>query len=59
MGNIDDFLKKETESNKDKPWNKLEKGQKCLVMLPDSIRNYLTKFVNDEWMKKNEFSLGV
>lgn len=30
---------------------KLKKGQKCLVILPDSIRNYLSKFANDEWMK--------
>ncbi len=25
---------------------------KCIVFLPDNIRNYLTKFVNDEWMKE-------
>ena len=25
----------------------------CLVILPDSIRNYLSKFVDDEWMDKN------
>lgn len=30
-------------------------GQKCLVILPDSIRNYLTKFVDDDWMKKEGF----
>ncbi len=35
--------------------SRLEPGQKCLVILPDSIRNYLTKFVDDEWMKKNGF----
>ncbi|EHL32480.1 pyridoxal-phosphate dependent enzyme [Legionella drancourtii] len=29
----------------------LNKGQKCLVILPDSIRNYMSKFANDEWMK--------
>lgn len=28
----------------------LKKGQRCVVILADSIRNYLTKFVNDEWM---------
>jgi cysteine synthase A len=33
----------------------LSKGQKCLVILPDSIRNYMSKFANDEWMKKNGF----
>ena len=31
----------------------LNSNQKCLVILPDSIRNYLSKFVNDEWMKKH------
>lgn len=31
----------------------LKKGQKCVVILPDSIRNYLTKFVDDKWMKEN------
>ena len=33
----------------------LGENQKCLVMLPDSIRNYLSKFVNDEWMKEHNF----
>jgi cystathionine beta-synthase len=33
----------------------LDYNQKCLVLLPDSIRNYLSKFVNDEWMEKNDF----
>ena len=33
----------------------LNKNQKCLIILPDSIRNYLSKFVNDEWMIKNTF----
>ena len=34
---------------------KLKKGQKCLVILPDNIRNYLSKFVSDEWMQKKGF----
>lgn len=34
---------------------KLKKEQKCLVILPDSIRNYLSKFVNDQWMRKHSF----
>ena len=29
----------------------LDKDQKCLVVLPDGIRNYMTKFPNDQWMK--------
>lgn len=33
----------------------LSKGQKCLVLLPDSIRNYMSKYANDEWMKKQGF----
>ena len=34
---------------------RLKKKQKCLVILPDSIRNYLSKFVSDEWMKEKGF----
>lgn len=34
---------------------KLKKGQRCLVMLPDSIRNYLSKFVDDQWMRDHHF----
>ncbi|MBN9227079.1 MULTISPECIES: pyridoxal-phosphate dependent enzyme [Legionella] len=33
----------------------LSKGQKCLVILPDSIRNYMSKFPNDAWMKEHGF----
>ena len=34
---------------------KLDKNQKCLVILPDGIRNYMTKFPNDDWMKSKGF----
>jgi cystathionine beta-synthase len=34
---------------------KLKRGQKCLVILPDSIRNYMSKFVDDAWMKQHNF----
>ncbi len=34
---------------------RLKKGQRCLVILPDSTRNYLTKFVDDRWMAKHDF----
>lgn len=34
---------------------RLQKGQRCLVILPDSIRNYLSKFVDDRWMKEQGF----
>ena len=33
----------------------LNANQNCLVILPDSIRNYLSKFINDDWMQKNNF----
>ena len=33
----------------------LEKNQNCLIILPDSIRNYLSGFVNDDWMHKNGY----
>lgn len=33
----------------------LTAGQKCLVILPDSIRNYMSKYVRDEWMKEQGF----
>jgi cystathionine beta-synthase len=33
----------------------LKKGQRCVVLLPDSVRNYMTKFLNDEWMRKNGY----
>ncbi|KAI4469081.1 cystathionine beta-synthase [Holotrichia oblita] len=29
----------------------LRSDQRCVVLLPDSIRNYLTKFVSDQWME--------
>lgn len=28
----------------------LKKGQRCLVLLPDGVRNYMSKFVDDRWM---------
>tara|TARA_Y100001970_G_C14199347_1_gene840162 strand:+ start:1189 stop:2145 length:957 start_codon:yes stop_codon:yes gene_type:complete len=34
----------------------LNHGEKCLVILPDSIRNYLSKFVDDNWMQKQGFT---
>ncbi len=33
----------------------LPKGARVLCILPDSIRNYLTKFVDDRWMRENGF----
>ena len=34
---------------------KLNKNQNCLIILPDSIRNYLSGFIDDLWMKENDF----
>ncbi|MES1910672.1 MAG: hypothetical protein MHM6MM_003223 [Cercozoa sp. M6MM] len=33
----------------------LKEGQRCVVMLPDSVRNYMTKFLNDDWMRDRGF----
>ncbi|XP_053681678.1 uncharacterized protein LOC128732453 [Sabethes cyaneus] len=33
----------------------LVEGQNCVVILPDNIRNYLTKFVSDNWMEARNF----
>jgi len=27
----------------------LQPGQKCVVILPDGVRNYMTKFLDDQW----------
>ena len=35
----------------------LESGQNCLVILADSIRNYMTKFPSDNWMNENGFKV--
>ena len=35
----------------------LDKDKRCLVVLPDSIRNYMTKFPNDQWMKDQGFKV--
>jgi len=34
---------------------KLDPSNKCLIILPDGIRNYMTKFPNDDWMKSKGF----
>ncbi len=33
----------------------LRKGQNCVVILADGVRNYMTKFVDDKWMRDNGF----
>lgn len=32
---------------------RLKKGQTCVCILPDGVRNYLTKFVDPQWLKKH------
>lgn len=34
----------------------LKKGQRCVVILPDGIRNYMTKFLSNEWMVERGFA---
>jgi len=36
----------------------LKKGQRCVVILPDSVRNYMTKALNDDWMTDHGFVDG-
>ncbi|XP_069998961.1 cystathionine beta-synthase isoform X3 [Penaeus vannamei] len=33
----------------------LEAGQRCVVVLPDSVRNYMTKHLSDKWMEERDF----
>jgi len=37
----------------------LRKGQKCVVLLPDNIRNYMTKFVQDTWLEIRGYKEAV
>jgi cystathionine beta-synthase len=32
----------------------LKEGQKCVVILPDGVRNYMTKLLSDEWMMERD-----
>jgi len=33
----------------------LEENENCVIILPDSIRNYISKLADDDWMRKNNF----
>jgi cystathionine beta-synthase len=33
----------------------MKPGARVVVVLPDSVRNYMTKFVDDAWMRQNGF----
>lgn len=37
----------------------LREDQNCVVILPDNIRNYMTKFVVDNWMEARDFKDSV
>jgi len=36
----------------------LNRGQRCVIILPDSVRNYMTKALSDDWMFKKGFVDG-
>ena len=33
----------------------LKEGQRCVVILPDGVRNYMTKFLADSWLSFRDF----
>ncbi|CAH0388110.1 unnamed protein product [Bemisia tabaci] len=35
----------------------LREDQRCVVVLPDNVRNYMTKFVSNQWMEKKGFTV--
>ncbi len=35
----------------------LKEGEKCLVILSDTIRNYMSKFISDDWMKAHQMPI--
>ena len=35
---------------------RLKKGQNCVVILPDGIRNYMSKFMDKKWREENGFA---
>lgn len=34
---------------------KIGKDKRVVVVFPDSVRNYMTKFLNNDWMYENGF----
>jgi cystathionine beta-synthase len=34
----------------------LGEGKRVVVLLPDSVRNYMTKFIDDSWMRQHGFT---
>ncbi|MBP9706151.1 MAG: cystathionine beta-synthase [Oligoflexales bacterium] len=37
----------------------LKAGQNCVVILPDGVRNYMSKFVDHRWMREHKFSYDI
>jgi len=35
--------------------NKIGKDKRVVVILPDGVRNYMTKFLSKDWMIENKF----
>jgi len=35
---------------------RLKKNQNCVIIIPDGIRNYMSKFLNEDWMREKGFS---
>ena len=35
---------------------RMQPGQRVLAILPDGVRNYMTKFLDDKWMAENHFA---
>ena len=36
----------------------LPESARVVVVLPDSVRNYMTKFLDDDWMAERQFTDG-
>lgn len=36
----------------------MKKGEVLVVILPDGIRNYMSKFVQDEWMLEKGYAVN-
>ncbi|CAG2102683.1 unnamed protein product [Medioppia subpectinata] len=37
----------------------LREDQRCVVILPDGVRNYMTKFLDDNWMNERNFATNA
>ncbi|KAH9511716.1 hypothetical protein DERF_010155 [Dermatophagoides farinae] len=37
----------------------LNEQQRCVVVLPDGVRNYMTKFLDDDWLEERNIDLPI